>query len=443
MLRNTQKWYLIPSLAFLVLTIISGTWLRLQWAWPQIDFPDVLQFRTDFLIHGHSHAALLGWVFLGLAGLILQAGTRHRRLPQTGVALLGGFVTILTILLFAAFVREGYAPMSIALSTIHMLTSYIFAWIFFRHARTDGNIASRYFLEGAVFWMVMATAGTWMLAAGRGMSPFWMDAAVQYYLHVLFNGWFFFALSGLAFRYFIAARYRRSVWPFWLMMAGLLPSLIPHLDITDPSRWVIFAGIAGTILYATGGMAIVLRVILTMTGNCKFAAHHKFSAREYRSLIKTGLFPYLLWPGLMGAVVVLLLPAAMAWPDFRTIWMQSDFLVIGFIHLQLLVVLSSFLLLGLLRVCSAKRPDPLQEQSDRPAIRFFRWLGRPVVPSVLFVAGSILMVAVLFTTGWHQVQGSLPFYPVQKTLFFTGLMTTSGAAWLSGVLTAGLLHQNK
>jgi len=230
-----KRWFYLPSLLFLLLALLSGTWLRLQWSWPHrqvlgLELPWALFFRAEYLLHGHSHVALLGWTFLGLAGLVLDAGTRRTRLPLRSLRVLAALTILGTTVLFIAFVRDGYAPLSIALSTIHMLLAYVLAWIFFRHARTDSNNGSNYFLEGAVFWMVMATAGPWLLAAGRGLSPFWMDAAVQYYLHVFFNGWLLFGLAGLSFRYLVQPRYHQQAWPFWLMMAGWLPTLIAGIQ---------------------------------------------------------------------------------------------------------------------------------------------------------------------------------------------------------------------
>ncbi len=456
------RWFYYPSLAFLLLALLSGTWLRLQWGWPQwqimgVELPWTLFFRSEFLLHGHSHVALLGWTFLALAGLVLEAGTRRAQLPVRTLKVLAALTIMVTLVLFAAFVRDGYAPLSIALSTMHMLLGYVLAWIFFRHARSDSNIGSRYFLEGAVFWMVMATAGPWLLAAGRGLPPFWMDAAVHYYLHVLFNGWLLFGLAGLAWRYVVHPRYRQMVWPFWLMMAGLLPALLPRLGpgaaemLNLPDLIVTTAGVAGSVLFATGGMAVVYYSIA--------------SKRDRKS--ESGAGKILLWVGLGGSLPVLLLPVFMSWPPLRDLWAQSDFMTVGFIHLHLLVVVTTLLVYAILqrlisgfnggtdssgtdaygRINGARRPltslfmtgifPPAAEIRARRFRHLLRW------GILFFAAGSLAMVFLLILTGLFQLSGSLPPYPVQKTLFHAGLLALLGAMLLTAVLALRPLKKSR
>ena len=408
-----RKWYYIPALLFLVLTLVSGIWLRLQWAWPQ-----GMLFLADYLIHGHSHVALLGWAFLGLMGLVLEAGTIRRTLPRRSVTTLGILTALVTLVLFIAFVREGYAPLSIALSTVHMLLGYGLAWIFFRKAVGEGNPGSQYFLEGAVFWMVMATAGIWLLAVGRGLPPFWVDASVQFYLHILFNGWFLFALCGLAFRYFIDPEYRHITWPFWIMMVGLVPALIPQLPLQEPSYAVVLSGLAGSLLFAAGGLAVLGFTLRSLTGRRPYAnnGYSHGTGHQPRWVCKE-----LLWSGLIGAVPVLLLPVAMAWPPFREIWLHSDFLVIGYIHLHLLVVVSTLLLFGILqRLFKSQQTDRVMKMLHAGAL--------------LYLTGSIGMVILLFLTGIMQVTGNTVFFPVQKSLFYTGLITLAGILIIAGLL---------
>jgi hypothetical protein len=344
------RWFYLPSLLFLLLALLSGTWLRLQWGWPQwqvlgLDLPWTLFFNAEYLLHGHSHVALLGWTFLALAGLVLEAGARRSRLPVRSLKVLAALVTLVTVVLFIAFIRDGYAPLSIAMSTIHMLLGYILAWIFFRHARTDSNTGARYFLEGAVFWMVMATAGPWLLAIGRGLSPFWLDAAVQYYLHLFFNGWLLFGLAGLSWRYLVNPRFHKLTWPFWLMMAGLLPALLPRLGPLAPEMLSISgsvitaAGLAGGALFAAGGLAVVWFTFVSI----------RDSRSSWRMSPETRIGISLLWIGLGGSLPVLMLPVIMAWPPVGDWWMQSDFLTIGFIHLHLLVAVSFLLLFAVIQ----------------------------------------------------------------------------------------------
>ncbi len=404
-----------------MITLISGVWLRLQWGWPEW-----MLFRADYLLHGHSHVALLGWIFLGLSGLLLETGTRRSKLPLRILTLLGVAIALLTAVLFVAFADGGYNPVSIALSTLHMLLGYGIAWIFFRYAKQDSYVTGQYFMEGAVFWMVIATAGTWLLAIGRGLPPFWLDSAVTFYLHILFNGWFVFALAGLAYRYLISPEKKETTWPFWLMMAGLLPSLITQLDFSsgagsiEESAFVTATGIAGTFVYGAGGLAVIWFVIRS-----SIVKKNRWECRE------------LLWTGVTGAILVFTLPMAMAWPSVREIWLMSDFLVIGFIHLHLLLTISSLLLFALIQRMAGSgvlynghpgsrksRDVPYAKSailSHFPAFYIIRRAG-----SLIYITGCASMIGVLFVTGIWHVSGVIPPFPVQKTLFYTGLTTLAG-----------------
>jgi hypothetical protein len=394
--------FYLPALIFLFLTLLSGVWLRYQWTWP-----GGMIFRADFLIHGHSHVALLGWVFLGLMGMTLESGTDRRRLPFRFTAITGFLTAVTTVLLFLAFVRDGYAPASIILSTIHMILGYILAGIYFRCTSGIARLADRHFLDGAVFWMILATAGTWMLAAGQGLSPFWMHVSVRFYLHILFFGWFMFALAGFACRYMAGPDQKSETWPFWLMTAGLLPSLLPHLDpgrygawgfTGDLPWWYTMAGTAGTLLYGIGGIAVLFML---------------FRSGYIRSV--RWRFPILLWTGIAGAAFVFILPVITSFPAIRGIWMQSDFLVIGFIHLHLLVTVTSLLLFMLLNRRIIKGPQ--------------RYFGLNA-GAFLFTTGNVAMVLLLFMTGFFQIAGILPPWPVQKMLFYTGSVSLTGLGML-------------
>lgn len=423
-----SRWFYLPSLLFLLLALISGTWLRLQWGWPQWqllgkDLPWFLFFRTEYLLHAHSHVALLGWVFLALAGLILEAGTHRNRLPVRTIRVLAALIILVTIILFVAFIRDGYAPLSIAMSTVHMLFGYVFAWIFFRHARSDGNKGSCYFLEGAVFWMVMASAGPLLLALSRGLSPFWMDVAVHYYLHVLFNGWLLFGLAGLSYRYYIHPRYYRRVWPFWLMLTGLLPAFLSRLEPEKASFIVVsysaqsVSGIIGSIMFAAGGMGVVFYTIISQWSRKGLWRPEKI----------------LFWTGLTGSLLVFLLQAAMAWPPVALMWTQSDFLRVGYIHLHLLGVVTTLLLYGLM-----VRMVPWSGmKKTMPQFPLFRISYR--IGVLLFIFGVLAMIILLLLIGVFQLF-EYPFrYPAQKLLFFTGLLTIPGIALLIVVIILSIL----
>lgn len=115
-------------------------------------------------------------------------------------------ITVIGMLVF--FTLEGYAASSITFSSLHIFLSYYFAYLYFRYERMDLNPTVRNFYNAAVFWMVISSIGPGLLAAGSGLTPFWMESAIGFYLHLQFNGWFIFFLTGFAYHFLIIKHYR-------------------------------------------------------------------------------------------------------------------------------------------------------------------------------------------------------------------------------------------
>ena len=114
--------------AFFVLAAGFGFLLRLQVVHP------VVPLEYAHLLHTHSHAAFLGWVFNAFFGLAL-----HFFVPQKNH---GNYWAVFLVMQLAAvgmlftFPFQGYAAASIAFSTLHLASGAVFAWKLLR-----GNVA--------------------------------------------------------------------------------------------------------------------------------------------------------------------------------------------------------------------------------------------------------------------------------------------------------------
>src|SRR5699024_12072426 len=79
----------------------------------------------DFLLHAHSHIAILGWTFIAVYCIFLYLGWIS--LKQKKQAILIGILTIIiSILMFGAFLVQGYALFSFIFSVLHIFMEY---WI--------------------------------------------------------------------------------------------------------------------------------------------------------------------------------------------------------------------------------------------------------------------------------------------------------------------------
>ena len=106
------------SLLFLTITALSGIWMRLYFVTPKAQ---ILPF--EHILHGHSHMAILGWSFLAM--FVLYVKLTWESLPMKKHATIILYtILIVTIMMFIAFLYEGYATYSIILSVIHIFVEY-------------------------------------------------------------------------------------------------------------------------------------------------------------------------------------------------------------------------------------------------------------------------------------------------------------------------------
>ncbi len=153
-----------------------------------------------FIVHTHSHIALLGWVYTALTTLIYYAFLRSQKLDKKYRLIF--WVTQLTIIgILVTFLFTGYALFSIIFSCFFIIASYWFVFFFFKYCpKTFKSTNSYKLIRISLWYMVISSTGQWALGiimntAGSGSS--WYRNAIYFYLHFQYNGWFIVALSGI------------------------------------------------------------------------------------------------------------------------------------------------------------------------------------------------------------------------------------------------------
>jgi hypothetical protein len=381
-------------------TLTSGSWIRLQWAEPALAV-----FNPKFLIHSHSHVAMLGWLFLALAGLISQFGMKENGRKQMGHPLYLILLHLSIAGMTVAFALQGYAFYSILLSTLFIILSLWFAFIYIRNEKMTVSPLVRNFLNAAVFWMVFSSAGPLALAGGTMMGPDWIQLWVAFYLHLQFNGWITFAVAGLLIAFLersqIRVDRRTGSIAFWLMFTGVFPSIGPMIrEFTESVLW-IYAGIGGSLL-VLAGTVIIAGMLYTGAGHL---------ARYPRALLYTALISLLL-KSLFHAVASI--------PGVGEGLTGTHHLAIGFVHLLLLGFAST----GILWLILAHLlPLP--------------WNKTVRAGSLILLTGAAGMIGLLFVFGMYQYLLVPLFLPVQWLLFGTGLVVLAGGCVILFALSAG------
>src|SRR5690625_6552786 len=88
------KYLLHFSLFFLLLTAITGVWMRL------FVFTDKVHIIPySHLLHGHSHGAILGWIFLATFIIFLHLSWENLKYKQQAIVILITTFIVTTLML--------------------------------------------------------------------------------------------------------------------------------------------------------------------------------------------------------------------------------------------------------------------------------------------------------------------------------------------------------
>lgn len=180
---------------YLFIVALIGTYLRFMFIFD----PGILIFQ--YLLHSHSHTAILGWIYNALFIAIV-----YTYLPESinskKYNIIFWITQISIIGMMFSFAVHGYAAVSISFSTLHIIMSYIFIYCFVKDVSngTKEKLVSLKFIYAGLFFLFLSSFGPWGLAViiANGLSETDLyKQAIYFYLHFQYNGWFIFSLTGI------------------------------------------------------------------------------------------------------------------------------------------------------------------------------------------------------------------------------------------------------
>lgn len=159
------------------------------------------------VLHAHSHVAIMGWVFMALFGSLLFAFTpdaSNRKLYHV----LFWINQINCLVLIVNFWIHGYDIVSIVLSSIYILITYVFSVNILKDLKnSNASGIAKMLLKFCLFFLVISTIG--ILALGPVLMTLhgtekviWYYLLVQFYIHFQYNGWFIFGCLALFFSFY-------------------------------------------------------------------------------------------------------------------------------------------------------------------------------------------------------------------------------------------------
>lgn len=321
---NWLRQWVGTGLVLFVLASLFGAMMRYVFVWP---LPAV---NYKYILHAHSHLALMGWGFTILSGLLIATF-----IPNTGAK--RGYFRVLGINILSGtgmlvfFPYQGYGPFSIAFSTLHLVAAYLFAILFLKDLKGQSSFVVRGPARWAVYWMLISSLGLWAL----GPLGIWLGkahpvylASIQFFLHFQIHGWFVYAMMALIITHWNrwGGMYQPKPYAFPLLQMSLIFTLALSLHWIHPHPAFIWINRLGVVLQAVAFWKYLSPILFKLNAFQNTARHIT------RSLWITGL-----WSLAAKAIFQLmtLLPAV-AEASFT---IRNFF--IGFVHLIMLGAVSS------------------------------------------------------------------------------------------------------
>lgn len=324
-----MKKYVYSTFLFFILTALTGIWMRVYQLSPMawIDY--------DHILHAHSHVALLGWIFIGVFIIFLTLYKKTGAKKQAFIILLALFIS--SLLMFFAFLYQGYGLYSIALSTIHIFVEYWAGIFIVKHLKKQRMPKSaKCFIIGGVIALFISSIGPYALAiisATGGKNLVWYDMSVYFYLHFQYNGWLTLMLIGL----FIAILAERKIamnesllrHAFWTYFIAIFPGYLLSALWADLGITVQVIATIGII-----GQSIGVVLVILAFKDAFIQARTEFSGLTWWMLLLT--FALLLIKSTMEL--------GMIHPGLAELVNTTRSVIIGYLHLTLLGFISMFIL---------------------------------------------------------------------------------------------------
>ncbi len=319
-----------------------------------------------FLTHAHSHVAMLGWVYLMLFALIVHYFIPDKKPVFTRLFWL---TEIAVIGMLLSFPFQGYAAVSITYSTLHILCSYYFVYLVWKHHKT-ASVVIQYLLKTALVYMVLSTIGVWCLGPAvsmLGQASAFYQIAIQFFLHFQFNGWFLIAVIAVFFHVFQVEDSKLFRRFFKLLVASTVLTLALPIQWFAPHNLLLYGNGLGTILQLLMGYYF-LKLI-----------QPKFSTvLKQRPKLVTHLF----WFSICCFVLKIGLQLLGLFPEFSQLVYTHRNLVVGFIHLLMLGVITGFLFLFIIQ-------SPLVRQSKSLYMGIYTFISGFVLTELLLAIQGV------------------------------------------------------
>lgn len=390
-----KHWILICFANFFIASLMG---LLLRWMYVS----PIEGVNFQFLMHGHSHVAMLGWVYMMLYCLIFYSFIPEKAQEKPIYNKLFWATEIAVIGMMIDFPAQGYAFVSILFSTLHIFCSYYFCYLIWKDTKSI-SFPEKKMLRTALFFMLLSTVGVWCLGPAVGLagkaSPIY-QIAIQFFLHFQFNGWFLFAVLALFFK---QAKLTFDEKKFKLIYNLFVSATV--LTLALPVSWYL----SNPIFHWINAIGVVLQLVSAVL----FIQIAKPQLQEFFTnlspLIKT-VYGFTLFSLALKIIIQLVVLI----PELAQVSHEIRNFVIGYIHLTMLGIITGFLF-----------GFAFQNNFINPKNGIQKW------GMILFLVGFVATEILLFLQGiWLFLnKGSFPDYYLN--LFLSSIFLPVGLLMLT------------
>lgn len=292
-----------------------------------------------YLLHAHSHVAILGWIYLGLTTLVYHIFLKEANKPKQ-YQWLFWFTNLSIFGMLVFFPFQGYALFSIIFSTLFLFASYWFAA--FALKNVSERLKHRFswkLIKYGIWYLVISSIGPWAIGgvmATLGPESIWYKTSIYFYLHFQYNGWFVFALIGILFYILEEKGYQfdpAKIKSFFFLLnwGAILSFFLSILWVKPPLTYFVIGFIGGVIqLMAFSELYHLLKPIGTNIRN--------FFPKKTHFFLKVAIF-------LIG--VKLAMQIISAHPYFAQLAFALKDFIIGYLHMVFLGIVIPIMLVFL------------------------------------------------------------------------------------------------
>jgi hypothetical protein len=392
MASSLRRWLHISFLNLLIVSFI-GVILRYKIAF-SLPFVD-----QKYLLHAHSHFAFAGWITQVLMVLMVQYLSQYKGeevFKRYRWLLYGNLITAYGMLIF--FTLQGYGFGSISFSTLSIINSYFFAIRYWKDLNTlSHKNTSHLWYKVTLLFNVISSLGAFSLAymmANKIIHQNWYLAAIYYFLHFQYNGWFFFAGMGLFVSRLekIISETKQLKIIFWLFCLACIPAYFLS-TLWMPIPLLIYWIVVASAIAQFVGWMIFVNLMFKNKGDIQ-----QILPKKSRQLLLLSA---------IALTIKLLLQVGSTHPSLSQLAFGFRPIVIGYLHLVLLGVITIFIL-------------------GYVILMNFLAVGKYFITGVwIFISGIIINEVLLMLQGvaglsYFIIQG------ISELLFFAAIIMFSG-----------------